>query len=88
MKKSLPKWQLAACMVLYVTFVDGNVRTFYSRDIDRKPDNTHYWFTHLQALAENKWRGRVREYAIYRCINGEKSGDPIVKGTPQNILNT
>lgn len=86
----IPKWKSVACCVLYVTFIDGNIRTFFSRDIDRKPDNLWYWKNYLEDMVLNRkqWAGRVRDYAIFRSVNGTKTGDPIVKGTPNNILNS
>ena len=70
--------QMASC-VLYVTFVDDNCRTFYSRDVVKKTGNMNYWYNSLRTLAETKWPGRVKEYAIYRSSNGERVGDPIIK---------
>lgn len=80
MKEKNPM-QLAASCVLFVTFRDGNMRTFYSRDIDHHRDNLHFWFSHLQNLVRNKpdWQGKVQKYAIYRCLNGEPNGEPIVR---------
>lgn len=73
------RMKMEACAVLYVKFLDDNVRTFYSRDVAKKPGNLHYWFEHLRNLAEKKWPGMVKEYAIYRSAAGKRVGDPIVK---------
>lgn len=88
MTDEIPKWKAAACCVLYVTFLDGNIRTFFSRDIDRKANNLYYWMNYLEDLVRSRkqWAGRVRDYAIFRSVNGKPSGDPIVKGSPANIL--
>ena len=68
-----------ACAVLYIKFKDSQLRTFYSRDIDKQLGNLHYWSEHLLKLATEKWKGKVQSFAIYRCINGSKVGDPIFK---------
>lgn len=73
------RMKMEACAVLYVKFQDDNVRTFYSRDVAKKPGNLHYWFNHLRTLAETKWPGMVKEFAIYRVAGGNRVGDPILK---------
>ena len=71
--------KMAASVVMFVTYKDGNIRTYYSRDIERQKDNTYYWMTHLQSLCYKKWVGMVKEYAIYRCLNGKQVGDALIK---------
>lgn len=73
------KMMLAASCVLYVKFLDGNKRTFYSRDIEHHTDNVHYWFDYLKRLAETKWLGKVDEFAIYRSVKAERTGDALIK---------
>ena len=68
-----------ASAVLYIKFKDNQLRTFYSRDIEKQPGNLHYWSEHLLKLATVKWKDKFLSYAIYRCANGAKVGDPIFK---------
>ena len=73
------KMMLEASCVLYVKFLDGNKRTFFSRDIEHHRDNVHYWFGYLKRLAENKWPGKVEEFAIYRAVKAQRTGDALIK---------
>jgi len=73
------KMMLMASCVLYVKFLDGNKRTFYSRDIEHHTDNLHYWYDYLKKLVENKWLGKVDEFAIYRSVKAQRTGDPLLK---------
>lgn len=74
-------FRMQACMVLYVTFWDGNNRTFWSGDAryPKYKGNMGHWYNHLNNLAMNKWSGNVKEYAIFRASNGERIGDPVIK---------
>lgn len=72
--------RMAACMVLYVRFTDNNVRTFWSRDINGKyVNNTWHWKNHFENLVTKKWKGQVKEYAIFRAAQGKRIGDAWVK---------
>lgn len=74
-------FRMQACLIMYVTFWDGNERTFWSGDA-RKPamkGNMGYWYNHLCQYPNVKWAGRVKEYVIYRAQEGNHIGDPIIK---------
>jgi hypothetical protein len=78
--------KMAASCVMFVTYKDGNTRTYYSRDASGKQKgNTYYWMNHLRDLCEKNWEGKVKEYAIYRCINGKHEGDPMLKQKYENV---
>ncbi|GEM_PF-4321141 len=75
----------AACVVLYVRFVDNNMRPFYSRDIEFKPSdyryhNEGYWTQRFKLMVKDEspagWKGRVQEAAIFHSFDGNK-GDKI-----------
>ncbi len=70
MKDSLSKSSLSK---LYVTFKDGNKRTFHSRaDKDRK-QGQNVGVQHLKSLVlkpSDEWRGRVACAIIYCKISG------------------
>lgn len=68
-----------ACLVMYVTFADKNVRTFYSRDVEKQKNNTWFWLNHLSDLIEQKWKGQVEQAVIYRAVQGKPAGDPVKK---------
>ncbi len=74
-------WRMKACCVLFVTFTDNNERKFYSGDAryPKYKGNLNHWYNHLRNLAENKWPGKVKEFAIYRSVRMEIVGDPILK---------
>lgn len=77
-----------ACVQAIVRFVDGNVRTFYSRDIDchavaskkRNYHNLGYWVQYWKMRIQNElpagWKGRVQEAAIFYSFDGNR-GDKI-----------
>jgi len=71
-----------ASMVLYVTFSDGNKRTFWSRDSEKKEKagDTGYWYNHLSNMVQTKpdWQGKVAAFAIYRVTKGIRQGDPLL----------
>ncbi|MFC5413125.1 hypothetical protein ACFPMF_27640 [Larkinella bovis] len=79
-----------ACVQAIVRFVDGNVRTFYSRDIDAhgvaskqwKYQNLGYWVQYWKYRIENElpegWKGRVLEGAIFHSFDGNR-GDRIAQ---------
>lgn len=73
-----------ACVVAIIRFADGNVRSFYSRDVDHRNDyryhNKGFWTSYWQKRIENEsptgWQGRVDEAAIFHSFDGNR-GDKI-----------
>lgn len=83
-KEELAKndWRRKSCMVMYVQFWDNPTpRTFWSKDaeIKDKAGNMAYWYNRLSGLANTTWAGKIKEYVIYRAVNAEIVGDPIIK---------
>jgi hypothetical protein len=59
---------------------DGKPFTLYSRDEKKHPGNVYYWMNYFETyVTTGKWKGKVKEYAIYRLVNGKIEGDPLVK---------
>ncbi|MCX6216535.1 hypothetical protein [Spirosoma sp.] len=77
-----------ACIQVIVKFVDGNVRTFYSRDIDCLNQNkwkykhvaywVQYWKYRIEKESPTGWEGRVSEAAIFHSFDGNR-GDKILQ---------
>jgi hypothetical protein len=73
-----------ASIVVIIRFIDGNSRTFYSRDIDKKGTwmykHVGYWVQYWKYRIEKEtpagWTGRVDEAAIFHCFDGNR-GDKI-----------
>lgn len=73
-----------ACVVAIIRFADGNVRSFYSRDIEHKsnwrfkhvPYWTQYWKHRIEKESPTGWQGRVDEAAIFHSFDGNR-GDKI-----------
>lgn len=78
-KSSADPLKTNASLVLFVTFADKNVRTFYSRDVEKQKNNTYYWLEHLSKLVEEKWKGKIEQAVIYRSVQGKQTGDPVKK---------
>ncbi len=79
----------AACVVLYVRFIDNNMRPFYSRDIeydDHRKGNAGYWTQRFKLMVQDEspagWKGRVSEAAIFHSFDGNK-GDKICQFSKQ-----
>lgn len=59
---------------------DGKPFTMYSRDEKKNPNNVWYWRDYFEHyVTKGKWKGKVKEYAIYKLTNGKEDGDPLVK---------
>lgn len=84
--KSWPLKEHASVMTI-IRFLDGNVRTMYSRDVEYKNDkkryhNIGYWLNRFKLMIETEspsgWRGQVEEAAIFYCVFGNR-GDKILQ---------
>lgn len=78
---------MAASCVLFITFLDGQVRTYYSKDIEKEKDNLWYWSNWARNKAEVEYVGKVRSWAVFRSVNGVETGDPIFKSVNYQIFN-
>lgn len=77
-----------ACVQVIVQFIDGNRRTFYSRDIDHLngdkknyqwvPHWVGYWRNRIEKETPPGWQGRVEEAAIFYSFDGNR-GDKIAQ---------
>jgi hypothetical protein len=84
------RFKREACLVVYVRFYDGNVRTYYNRDIDYKEDPDprkrrlyhllHHWVYRWRQLIQKEepegWKGQVWHAAIFQMWDGNR-GDKI-----------
>ncbi len=75
-----------ACLMVIIQFIDGNRRTFYSRDVDNRRNWryhhigywTQYWRHRIEKETPNGWTGRVDEAAIFYAFDGNR-GDKIAQ---------
>lgn len=73
--------KMAACAVLYFTTMDGDKKTWYSKDVQpqfkKYAGVFEFWKNRFVGFMDRSVN--ISEYVIYHVENGSRIGDPVVK---------